>query len=198
MAGTKNGRWTECSFANSAEYNALGSFTLEASLLQGVKIQPFIPMHHFDGNEGVGKSYRVRASGLLGSNGTPTYIFQARLGTVAGPTDLTGASIGVSKAILAANGVTNKPWTLDLDITVFAPGQGAAQSTLSAFGWIKSPEGFASPFEFALEPTTPDTTTWTLTRDATVDLYFNFSVTCSASDAANAVRCKQLKFWSDN
>lgn len=198
MAGLKNGRWTEGAFASVAEYTALASFTAEASLLQGVKSQPFIPAHHFDGNEGTGKSYTLLASGILSSTGIPTYIFQWRLGTVASPTDLSGASIGVSAAIAAAAGVTNKAWSSRLDVLVQTPGQGTGQTTISAFGWVWSPGGFASPFEYPLEITTPDTATWTTTRDATVDNYFNLSVTCSANSASNTIRCKQLQHWGNN
>jgi hypothetical protein len=198
MAGLTNGRWTEGAFANPAEYTALASFTSEASLLAGVKVQPCIKAHHFDANEGYGKSYRIWANGIVGSTGTPTYTFQCRLGSTAGPATLTGASIGVSAAITTASGISNKLWSLLLDMIVQTPGQGANQATMSAVGWVWSSGGFASPFWYPLEITTPDTATWTQTVDASVDNYFNLSVTCSASDASNTIKCKQLQMWANN
>lgn len=191
-------RLLEHLFSNPAEYTALASFTTEASLLAGVKIQPTLKAHKFDGNDGYGKLFRLEASGILGSTGTPTYTFQVRLGATVGPSDLTGASVGVSAAITTASGVSNKAWSLRLDVIVQTPGQGTGNATLSCFGWVKSSGGFASPYEYPLEVTTPDTATWTQTRDAAVDNFFNLSVTCSASDAANTIKCKQLTLWGTN
>lgn len=198
MSGIKGGQWSNADYANVTEYTEKASFTSEVSLLTGVALQPFIPRHHFDGPEKAGRSFRIRAAGLLGCTGTPTLTFQLRLGTVVDPTDLTGASIGVTKAITLQNGVTSKPFSIDFDMNVSIPGQGAGGTTFIGFGWVDSPEGFASPFKYAFEPTTPDTTTWTFTRDATLDYYLNLSVTSSASNAANKVKVKLLKFWSDN
>lgn len=188
-------RWLEQKFSNPADYTAKATFTAEASLLAGVKIQPYIRAHAFDSNDGYGKRYRLEASGVLGTTGTPTYIFQVRLGPTVGPASLAGASVGVSAAITTQSGVTNKPWSLRLDINVVTPGQDTGQATLSCFGWVKSPGGFAAPYEYPLEVTTPDTATWTQTRDASVDNYFNLSVTSSASDALNTLTCKMLELW---
>lgn len=198
MSGIKQGQWSNADYANATEYTEKASFTSEVSLLTGVPLQPFIPRHHFDGPEKAGRSYRLWVAGLISCTGTPTYTFQLRLGTVADPTDLTGASIGVTKAITLASGITSKPFSIDFHFNVSTPGQGTGGTTLIGFGWIDSPEAFSSPFKFPFEPTTPDTTTWTFTRDATLDYYLNLSVTSSASSASNKAKAKLLKFWSDN
>lgn len=183
--------WSEKVLVNTADYTALSSFTSEASLLAGSNQQVAFPPLFWDGLNAIGKTVRFEASGVLGSTGTPTYTFQARLGTTAGSSSLTGASIGVSPAITTGSGVTNKMWRLVLDLVCRTPGQGTGNTTFSCDGFVQS-DGFASPFWYPLEVTTPDTATWTQTRDSTLMMFFNLSVTCSASDASNTIRCKKL------
>lgn len=186
------GTVSELLFANRADFTPLASFTSEASLLAGTNQQPVIPALFFNDNKGFGRSISFMARGVLGSTSTPTYTFQARLGTTAGSAYLGGTSVGVSAAITTASGVTNKWWELRLDLTCYTPGIGTNNTTLSGAGYVRSPGGFASPFGYAIEPTTPDTATWTATIDSALTQYFNLSVTCSASSASNTITCKQL------
>lgn len=178
-------------WTNRSDHTALGSFTSEASLLQGTNQQPWFPAGWFDGPGGVGKGFEFEATGVLGSTGTPTYTFTVRLGsTVAVITD---AALAVSAALTTESGVTNKWWRLFLRAICRTPGQAAGNTTFSVDGYVESPGGLASPFKYPLEPTTPDTATWTVAPanfDAKVVNYLQLSVACSASNAANAITCK--------
>lgn len=176
-------------FAAIADHTPLGPFTAEASLLGGTNQQPMFESGWFDGPTAVGKGFELDAMGVLSCTGTPTYTFGVRLG----PTHaaITDTLIAVSAAITCQNGVTNKWWRLWLRAILRTPGQAAGNSTFSVAGFVESPGGFASPFRYALEPTTPDTATWTVAPvDSKVQNYLNLSVACSASNAANAIRCK--------
>jgi hypothetical protein len=186
--------WAQRLFSNTGDYNQLASFTADVSLLAGSNEQPVLPPLFFDGLDAVGKTLRIEASGYVGSNATPTYIFQGRLGTTAGSAYLSGKSVGVTAAITTGNTILNKMWRLTLDMICLAPGLGTNLCTLLCQGKVES-EGFASPFSAPLEPTTPDTQTWTQTIDGSLMQFFNLSATCSASDALNIIRCKKLLAW---
>lgn len=192
------GTWSELIFSNRADYSALASFTTEASLLGGTNVQPVFPALFFDGTRAFGRTIRLLARGVLSCTGTPTYIFQVRLGTTSGSSYLSGTSVGVTAAITCASGITNKFWELGLDLVCNTPGIGSGNTTLSGAGYVSSPGGFATPFVYALEPTTPDTATWTSTIDNSATQYVNVSVTCSASSASNTITCKQLLCWGWN
>lgn len=184
--------WTELLFSNRADYTAFNSSAAEGSLLAGLNQQPVIPALFFDGNRGFGKGVRLEAAGVLGTTSTPTITFQVRLGTTVGSSYLSGTSAAVSAAITTQSGVSNKWWYLSLTLLCNTPGQGTGNTTLSGAGYVTSPGGFASPFTYALEPTTPDTATWTVAVDDTVTQYINLSVTWSASSASNTITCKSL------
>jgi hypothetical protein len=182
--------FTEMFFQNFADHTALGTFTAEASLLAGTNRQAVIPRGFFSKQ---GKALRITAAGVLSSTGTPTYLFTNRLGATQGASDLTGTAVGVSAAITTGSGVSNQGWSLILDIVCRTPGQGANNTTLSCFGWVKSGGGLASPFEYMLTPGGGASATWTATVNNAVDLYPNLSVTCSASSASNTITCKEYK-----
>ena len=190
--------WSELLWANRADGTAVDTTASEASLLTGLNQQPVLPAFFFDGPQKIGKTISIKAGGVFSNTGTPTLIFQARLGTTAGASYLSGGSVGVTAAITTANGVTNKWWELDLDLTLRTPGIGTGNSTLSGAGKVSSPSGFASPFVYPIEITTPDTATWTQTFDAGLTQYFNLSVTWSASSASNTITLKKLLAWAWN
>lgn len=185
-------QWEEVIFVNRADFSAVASTASEASLLGGANQQPVLPAFYFDAQKGERRSYIMEASGILGTTSTPTIIFQVRSGTSVGSSSLTGASVGVSAAITTASGVSNKWWYLRLLMTNYTPGLGSGNDTISGAGYVVSPGGFASPFMYPLEPTTPDTATWTQTLDASVTQYINLSITWSASSASNTITCKSL------
>ncbi len=190
------GTWSECFFRNKGDFTAVNTTASEASLLAGQNQQPTIPALFFD--QQPFRSVGFLARGILGTTSTPTIIFQARLGTTVGSSTLSGTSCGVSAAITTASGVSNKWWEARLDLTCTVGGQGTTNATLSGAGYVSSPAGFASPFVYALEPTTPDTATWTLTIDDSVTQYFNLSVTWGTSSASNTITAKQLLAFGYN
>ena len=187
----RTGTWTEAFFVNRADGSAVVSTASEATLLNGLNDQPIIPALFFDGNK-VGKAIKLWAKGVFSNTGTPTMIFQVRLGTTQG-SSLAGNSIGVTTAITTASGITNQQWELYLDLVCTVPGFGTNNCTVAGAGWVDSPGGFASPFKYALQPTTPPTGTWTVTFDASLTQYINLSMTWSASSASNTCTLKQLE-----
>lgn len=187
------GTTQELMFTNLSDFTAFNTSASEGSLLSGVDDQPFIPAGAFYNRLGKGRTIKLYAAGVLGTTGTPTITFQWRMGTTQGSDDLTGASIGVSVAITCGNGVTNQWWESWLDIQCYTPGLGTDNTILSCAGAVSCPGGFASPFAYALLPTTPPTATWTQTCDAAFSQYINLSVTWSASHASNTVTCKKLQ-----
>jgi hypothetical protein len=190
--------YSELFSANSQDYTAFNTSSSEGSLLAGVNRQPAIPALFLSSTQAFGKAFRFEASGVLGTTSTPTITFQCRLGTTLGSSFLSGTSVGVSAAITTQSGVSNKWWYLCLDLTCYVPGLGSTNCTLSGAGYVLSPAGFASPFAYPLEPTTPDTATWTSTIDGSVTQYFNLSATWSASSASNTITCKNLRAFCLN
>ena len=188
--------WCECLFSNRVDATAFNTSASEGSLLTGLNEQPVFPAGFWDqGGRGFGKAVTIQAMGILGTTGTPTYIYQLRLGTTAGASYLSGTSLGISAAITTGSGVSNKFWILSHTFCCNTPGIGSGNTTLSGAGYVMSPTGFASPLIYPLEPTTPDTATWTLTIDNSVTQYLNVSVTPSASSASNTHTLKQLVVW---
>jgi hypothetical protein len=192
------GTWTELMWSNSADFTALASSASEGSLISGLNDQPVLSALFFHNKVGRYRSISLLARGVFSNTGTPTLTFQARLGTTAGSSYLSGTSVGVSAAITTGSGVTNKWWELRLDLTCYTPGIGTGNTTLSGSGYVMSPGGFAAPYVYALEPTTPDTATWTSTIDNALTQYLNLSATWSASDALNTIKCKQLYVYGWN
>jgi hypothetical protein len=187
------GTWAECFFANTADYTAIASFTTETSLLSGTNNQPTIPALFFNqGGRGFGRAVTLRGKGVLSTTGTPTYLLTIRFGTTSGPSYISGTAVGVTAAITTASGVTNKWFEFQLDLICTVCGIGTGNTTLAGSGYWKSPGGFASPFIYPIEPTTPDTATWTATIDSSATQYVNISVTSSASSASNTLTLKQL------
>lgn len=185
--------YNEAFFVNEGDFTALASSSSEGSLItNSTSKQPFIPANWFMQQAGQYRGIRIEAQGVFGTTSTPTLTFQVRLGETAGTTFLSGTSLGVSAAITTGSGVSNKWWRLQLDLICTVRGIGTGNATLAGAGYVMSPGGFASPFIYPLEPTTPDTATWTATFNAGVTQYINLSATWSASSASNTITCKQL------
>lgn len=185
--------YAECLFSNSADYTAKSGFTSEASILGGVNEQPWLYAGFFDQqNRAAGKAVRLIARGVLGTTGTPTYLFTVRLGATGGSASLTGTQLAASAAITTSSGVSTKWWEVVLDVICNAPGIGSGNTTLSCNGTVRSPGGFASPFEYAMTQAGGESGTWTTTIDNSVIQYFNLSVTCSANSGSNTLTCKEL------
>lgn len=186
------GTWSELLFVNTADYSAFASSASEGTLLSGVNEQPTIPALFFFNKPGQYRALSLVAQGVLSTTSTPTIIFQVRASSTAGSSTLSGTSLGVSPTITTQSGVTNKYWRLQLDLACRTPGTGTGNTTISGAGFVTSPGGFASPFIYPLEPTTPDTATWTATLDNSLTYYLNLSVTWSSSSSSNTITLKQL------
>lgn len=192
------GTWGELMFVNTADYSAFNTSASEGSLLAGVNEQPVVPALYFFNKQGRHRGLTLRASGVLGTTSTPTIIFQVRFGTTSGSAYLSGTSAGVTAAITTASGVSNKWWELQLDLQCNTGGIGTGNTTMSGAGYVTSPSGFATPFIYPLEPTTPDTATWTFVTDNSLTYYINLSVTWSASSPSNTITCKKLWMFGWN
>lgn len=187
------GKWDEAIYTNRADFTAVASTASEASLLASATdpTQPYIPAVFF--NDGTyGKCFRVTARGVFSTTGTPTLIFKARLGTTQGSTYLSGTAIGTTGTITTASTITNAKWKLEFLMHCYTPGYGTNNCTLSGAGEVESMIGFATPFRYDIEPTTPPTGTWTATIDAALTQWLNLTVTWSASSASNTITLKNL------
>lgn len=198
QASGYTGTWAELIWVNAADFTAFNTSSSEGSIISGLNDQPVLQAGFFFNKAGKYRSVTIEAQGVLGTTGTPTIIFQARLGTTSGPTYLSGTSVGVTAAITTSSGVTNKWWYLRLDLTCYTPGIGSGNTTLSGAGYVLSPGGFATPFIYPIEPTTPDTATWTSTLDASLTQYLNLSCTWSASSSSNTITTKSLRMYGWN
>lgn len=191
--------WSEQMFSNFSDHTAYANLGAEGSLIGGRNLQPFIPANYFlTGGVGQGKAITLITRGVLGTVSTPTVIFQWRLGTTSGSTFLSGASVGVSAAITTQSGVSTKQWESRLDIICNVPGIGSGNTTLNCCGYVRSASGFASPFEYAMQPTTPESGTWTATIDGSLNQFVNLSATWSAANASNTITCKFLQMLGWN
>jgi hypothetical protein len=203
MAGIQcsgtTGTWTERMFVNMADFTAVASTSSETSLLSGGNNeQPVIPALFFFNKQGHHRTIKATARGVLSTTSTPSIIFQWRFGTTSGPSYLSGTSVGVSGSITTQSGVTNKWWECNLELQCNTTGIGTGNTVLSGCGNVKSPGGFASPFDYPIEPTTPDTGTWTSLIDNSLTYYVNLSVTWGTSSASNTITCKQLLMEGHN
>lgn len=186
---------------NKADFTALASFTSEASLLTGVSPEannrPPIPAMSFSpGNGGWGRRYIIEAMGTFGVTGTPTYLFQVRLGTST-TWSASDTSVLQSAAITCGSGVSNQQWRLKGKIYCRTPGMGTGNCTIVCEGYVES-TGFASPYRYYMAPSNGALQTLTATIDGALTQYVGLSVTCSASSASNTITCKGLEWYEVN
>jgi hypothetical protein len=185
--------WTRTIYASNADFTAVANTASEASLIAGTNLQPTLVKFCLEDPVAVaGKSWRLRAAGVLSTTGTPSLTFKNRLSATAGTSQLGGASVGSSAAITTINNSANAVWLMDLVLTVKTPGVGSGNCTLNCGGFVHSPGGFASPFSYHLVPTAASPGTWTQTVDGGVDLYWNVSATWGSGDPSNTITCKSL------
>lgn len=186
----------ETLFHRVNDYTALATFTSEADLLQGQnRLRPVIPRRYF--TDVRDRLVTIRAAGVVGCTGTPTYLFTIRIGTGTSWA-ATDSQVGVTVAITMQSGVSNQLWELIFNLSVTIQGFGT-NMTLAGYGWVESPGGFASPFKYEVEATTPDTATWTTASiDGALEQYVGLSVTCGTSSASNTIQCKSLTMYGEN
>lgn len=170
----------------------LATFTTEDNLQ---KTLPNIAVPAFFFNK-VGQCLKVRAWGRLGTTGTPTFTFSARLRTNA-----TWAADGVvvsSAAITCGSGVTLAPWELELDITCRAIGGNPATTatTLGMTGFVRGGTSFAAGGGLYSIPAA--NTAFTVTIDNTVTQYFYLSAACGTSSGSNLIQLEMMKVYGEN
>lgn len=193
----QTGSLVECLYNNKADFTANVSFTSEVTMLTGPNEQPMFPAGFFL-QPPYRRRFRIHASGILGSTATPTYTFTVRLNTTAGVANIAGAILLKSAALTTASGISTKIFVIDGWATVYTPGIGSGNTTITAGGTVSSPGGLASPFTYALTPSAGESATWTQTYDGSVTHWLNLSVTCSASDAGNTITLKELAVYGEN
>ncbi len=191
-----NANWRTCLFQNPAAHTQKDTWTAEATIIAGNNQQPVIPANFLSWHGNRGARLTIQARGIVGSTGTPTYIFQWRANTTSGVTNLAGDSIGVTAAITTSSGAATQWWEANLTMLLLTPAQTDA-AIFQCSGSIRSPGGFAAPYEYSFAPTTPPTATWTATLACDVAHYINLSATCSASSASNLLLVQDLVMWSD-
>lgn len=181
--------YTDMWYQNTADATALASFTTEASLLGGlVAGPPIIPAEFFDRANGIGRSLRICARGILSSTATPTYTLTIRFGTSAA-----GILLGTTAAMTTGSGVTNRVWQLEADLICRAVGSGTS-ATMQTGGIVQS-GGLASPFAF---PIPNDSTTWHIGFDSTVANSIWLGAACSANSASNTIQLRQILVFGLN
>lgn len=188
---TKN----EVLYANVAQGTQLGTFTTEASL-QGGLLECEIPALYFFNNQSTGRTLRLRASGRLGTTGSPTFQWFVRLFTH-GTAFAAGGGIllGSTAALTAGATVTLAPWFMDLDLVMQNPNPGAT-SQVSVMGEVRGYKSLASPFGGSIPDSNVNPQVSTYDRNATYDLYL--SAACSVSSALNLINLQQMKLYGEN
>lgn len=187
--------WAQTIYSNDADFTAVASTNVEASLITPVsgnsKKQPKTPADFFDFST-VGRWLRMEGQGVFSTTATPTLIFNFRMGT-SSTWASSDTAVGVTAAITTASGISNKYFKFVFDLFCTIPGDGTNGMTVVGCGEVRSPSGFATPFEYPIEPTTPDTATWTVaTLDGGLTYFFRPSVTWSASSSSNTITLKRL------
>lgn len=169
-----------------ADYTAKASWTSEAQLVPSDGVQPRILAADLLTPSARGKTYRLRASGVINTTGTPTYLFTVRLNTTTA--SIAGAKLAESVAITTINNTTNEMFHLDVDFAFRLEGTSGTASLLRAL--VYSPAGFASPFAYSMWPGGAASATWTQSYSTIVDQFISLSATCSASSASNSLTVK--------
>lgn len=186
------GHFVEALYVSLADCTAVASFTAEATLLAGPNKQPTLAGQFWGLAGAGGTAIRLRCWGILSTTGTPTYKFTVRSSTTQGSATLTGTKLLESAAITTASGAATCFWLIDATIVCTTYGQGTGNTTLNCLGSVRSPAGFAAPYEYVMNPSSAESATHTTTVDGALSQYINASITCSASSSSNTVTCKGL------
>ncbi len=193
------GTWDEVMYVSGAGavFTAIASVNVDTTLLAGPNEQPTIPAFFYFNKQGLLRKIRLRSKGVLSCTATPTYTFKWSFSTTSGSATI-GTTLAISAAITCASGITNQMWESQLDLTCTAVGTGSGNTTVNVSGWVKSPGGFAAPYEYGMMPSQGALATWTATLDNSLTNYINLSVAPSASSSSNTVQCKHLEMHGEN
>ena len=175
-----------CLAVNTADYTQKDTWTAEAQLVPSDAVQPVIRAADMAAHVALGKAWRLRVSGVLGSTGTPTFTFVVRLYT--SNASIAGTVLAQSAAITAASGVSNQSWFLEAAFACRTQSTSASFSLLWAH--VESGGGFASPYKYGMWPGGAASATWTASYSTVVDQYVSLSAACSASSGSNLLLVK--------
>lgn len=165
----------------------LDTFTSEASLMTGTT-HPQPVIRASDLENATGKMYRLKASGIVGSTGTPTFTLYVRFNSATA--SIAGTVIAQSAAITTQNNASNATWVLECGMYVRTPGSSGTWALVDAE--TRSPLGWASPFAYGLWPGGSASDTWTVTYSTQSDIYVSVSAACGTSNASNLIKLKSL------
>ena len=171
----------------------LATFTAEDNLL---KTYPpvIIPGGFFPNVGATGKSLRIKASGQLGTTGSPTFTWSLRLLTST-TWSAGGILLGSTAALTAGTTQTLAPWFLDVDVTLRTLGIGAT-STVVTMGEVRGPLALATPNSGTIPANNTSPAVATLDNSQTYFLFL--SAACGTSNAANLINTQMLKVYGDN
>jgi hypothetical protein len=201
------GTWTELIFANRSSGTPLASFTTEASAAAGIAelgttanfINAGLPANFFNQNNAVGKVIRVHLGGVFSSvAGSATFSWSLRW------TSASGVLIATTTALTPST-LTNAMWDAEVQIVCLTTGP---STTATARAWgkivlensaIATGTTITSAFCTGSSQGTPTPTSLTTAGfDSTVPLAIVPTVTCSASNASNAVTLNCFEIWGSN
>jgi len=187
---------TECLYSYANASTNLATFTTEDNLQKTYPpVQLVLPLLLKDVGD-TGKSFKVKATGQLGSTATPTFQWSARLLTST-TWSAGGILLGTSAALTTQTTVTLGYWFLDLDIIVRTLSIGAA-STVVSVGSIYSPFGLATATNGGGTIPASNVAPTVATVDNSLTYYLFLSAACSASSGSNLINTQQLKLYCEN
>jgi len=187
------GTSVELLYSSVIQGTQLNTFTTEDNLMKTLPAI-IIPAGFFYNSGAVGKSLKLRVVGRLGTSGTPTFTFTARLLTSA-----TWSAAGVamsSAAITAGSGVTLAPWEMELEITCRSLVFGATGLTLGVIGMVRGGTAFATTGGMYSIPAA--NTAFTVTVDNTATQYLFLSAACGTSSGSNLIQAEVIKVYGEN
>ena len=182
------GTCAEVMWNNQSDGSANASTNSETAMMTGLADQPFTPAGYFSGKPGRQRQVRLHAKGVGSTTGTPTVVGQWRMGTTQGVTQTGGTSIGQNVALACASGAANLLWETVLDCVCTISGMGSGNATLEVSGWLGGPL-FLS-LQAQMVPSSGSPAAWLATFDSTVEQFFVFNWTWSASSASNTATLK--------
>lgn len=188
-----SGTLNECFYSSWVTGTQLNTFTTEDNLMKTLPVCK-IPAGFFPPTLGLGKALKVKASGRLGTTGTPTFTMSLRFLT---SQTWSAAGIGFSTAaITAGSGVTLAQWFLEVDIVMRIMLPGAA-STIMVNGEFRSGTGFAAGGGIYTLPGA-NVTNVAATYDTQLDNFLFLSAACGTNNALNLIQLESLKVYGEN
>lgn len=194
--GNQTNQWLEPLWTNGADGPQVVSAAAETALLSSTSGQPWFYPGFWGNPTAKGKVVEIRAAGVLQTTtGPPTYTFFVRLGSTQNV--ISGTIIAQSAGIVTvASQGAGTYWDLECTILCNTPGIGTGAATLTSWGKVSSPNGFASPFSYSMEVSTPPNATWTTTLDGSLSQYLMLSMNPGTSSASNNATLKTLRVWA--